>query len=366
MPHCIKVNPHIFHFLLDSRIGGPQVYVDGLFSGLQDGYEISIFACGKSNKYKNQLFNFRIINRYLYPFEIIANIAIIFIKIITFNNSKNLLFHVHGSANIAPLIIARICNIPVLWHLHETTESYSIFIRIGSLFLLNNKSIIAVVSKKIIEFYGLNNKTIYLPAGIDSNFWIAPPVLKSKTNSLPLPLHIQLTCNVSPIKGLHFFIESLKNLNTKQEIIVDIIGAKLVTHADYYNFLLELASTLPSNIYLSFSGWKNRDSVRDQLSKADIFVLPSISEACPLSLLEAVSMNVYAIATDVGDVKEILENYKFGHVIKESSALNLSMGLNYVIDNELYKTRNNRKIHVDIWDIHNIIEKTKDIYSRMR
>jgi len=219
------------------------------------------------------------------------------------------------------------------------------------------------VAKKLIEFYSLNYKTTYLPAGIDKNFWIAPIALKSRNNSLPL--HIQLTCNISPIKGLHFFIESLKNLNTKQEIWVDIIGAKLVTHRNYYNFLLEIASTLPANVSLSFSGWKNRDSVREQLLKADIFVLPSISEACPISLLEAVSMNVYPIATDVGDVKEIIENYKFGHVIKESSVENLSIGLNYVIDNELYKTKNKHKVYLDIWDISIIIEKTKEIYSGM-
>ena len=59
---------------------------------------------------------------------------------------------------------------------------------------------------------------------------------------------------------------------------------------------------------------------KTELSKyynaADIFLLPSYSEGCPLSLLEALSCNLYSISTDVGGIPNIKEKIEELELIK--------------------------------------------------
>ncbi len=49
----------------------------------------------------------------------------------------------------------------------------------------------------------------------------------------------------------------------------------------------------------------NTDDVLSYYQKADLFVLPSLTEGLPLSLLEALSCGLPVIATAVGGSREI-------------------------------------------------------------
>jgi glycosyltransferase involved in cell wall biosynthesis len=91
--------------------------------------------------------------------------------------------------------------------------------------------------------------------------------------------------------------------------------------------LTELIATLKleKNIYLL----GERDDVNSLLSAADIFALPSYGEAFPISLCEAMSCSVPCIATDVGDVRHILGNYK--HIISPGNTNELVSSISEII-----------------------------------
>lgn len=55
------------------------------------------------------------------------------------------------------------------------------------------------------------------------------------------------------------------------------------------------------------------------LSAADIFVLPSSIEGFPLSILEAMAMNVAVVASDVGAVSDVIVNRRDGFVVRPGS-----------------------------------------------
>jgi glycosyltransferase involved in cell wall biosynthesis len=58
-----------------------------------------------------------------------------------------------------------------------------------------------------------------------------------------------------------------------------------------------------------------RSDISDLLSASDLFVLPSLSEGFPLSVLEAMSFGLPVIATNVGGIPELIEADKHGMLI---------------------------------------------------
>jgi len=68
-------------------------------------------------------------------------------------------------------------------------------------------------------------------------------------------------------------------------------------------------------VYLGY-----QSEVARYMSAADIFVLPSSIEGFPLSILEAMAMELAVVASDVGAVKEVLEDGKGGFVVTPGSA----------------------------------------------
>lgn len=61
-----------------------------------------------------------------------------------------------------------------------------------------------------------------------------------------------------------------------------------------------------------------RKDIEKFYSASDIFMLASIREGCPLSILEAMSSSLPVISTKVGGIPEVVQDGKTGHLIKTS------------------------------------------------
>jgi glycosyltransferase involved in cell wall biosynthesis len=58
-----------------------------------------------------------------------------------------------------------------------------------------------------------------------------------------------------------------------------------------------------------------RDDIPQFLQSIDVFVLPSLSEGLPLSVLEAMAAGKPVIATNVGGVSEVVQDQRTGFVV---------------------------------------------------
>lgn len=95
----------------------------------------------------------------------------------------------------------------------------------------------------------------------------------------------------------------------------DDIDATIIIMGDGpYRTILEEQYKNRKNIL--FLGQKNSVQIREFLSIADIFVNPSHAEGLPTSVLEAGSVGVPIIATDVGGTKEIIIDNINGFLIQ--------------------------------------------------
>ena len=67
-----------------------------------------------------------------------------------------------------------------------------------------------------------------------------------------------------------------------------------------------------------------RSDVSDLLAAADLFILPSLSEGLPLSILEAMSHGLPIVATDVGGIPELITEENEGLLVRPKDAAGLA------------------------------------------
>jgi len=124
---------------------------------------------------------------------------------------------------------------------------------------------------------------------------------KDKINKLKKNADTKVLVNVARIsaqKNQHLLLESMRRLQD-ENVICLIIGDYVPDDKKIYDALLAIK---PDNVY--FMGKVN--NVSDYLLNADAFVLSSIFEGAPISLLEALSAGVVPVCTPVGGLKNVI------------------------------------------------------------
>lgn len=110
-------------------------------------------------------------------------------------------------------------------------------------------------------------------------------------------------------KGLRFLIEALPHLGKEAERFVTLIAGEGPEREN----LSRLASEIVSPGRCVLLG--RRNDVPSLLSAADLFVLPSLWEGCPLVVLEVWAAGVPLIATDVPGTRDMVHNGENGLLI---------------------------------------------------
>jgi len=366
----------IFHFILDHRIGGPHVYVQGIRKFTDFFASNKIITTGVGPITDISLIRMRNMWNPLYAFEVIGNVFLIPIFAILgkIRISRDTVFHVHGAANIAPIFAARLLRVPVLWHMHETGAEFSYFVKIGLWALSGANHRVAVVAHKCTEVYQLSSPA-FLPGAVDPKYWNRkrgsnisdiPSVHYSASKVFQArPVQVVAIGNLNPTKGMDIFLNAL--VGVARPIEVKVVGSELTTHQNYSRMLYRAADNLRTqspNISIEFLGWQEPAEVRELLANCDAFVLPSRSEACPLVLLEALAMGCLCVASDVGDVRLMLGG-DARHRIFQPGAVEELRDILQTLESPPPPPRLNSSF-VDEWNLERVAAKISAIYDELR
>lgn len=323
------MNPHVYHFLLDHRVGGPHVYADMLRKALNGRLTSSIVTTGRGPMTEHALLNLRHIWTPLYALELVLNVLILVAWAMAGKiERRGAVFAVHGGANLAPLMAARLLGIPVVWHFHETTLRFRNVVNVGKRVLEGSRYAMAAVAKKSMEVYGLDD-AVFLPAAVDSMYWSRTAVRQDEMVACGWkearagevrPYRFLAVGNLNPLKGMDVLLDALDEVAGPWEL--KIVGAPLATHRAYGDALYSRAEEITGRnggVQVEFMGWQDKERIRALLASCDMFALPSRSEACPIALLEAMAMGCRCVATDVGDVGFMMDGYSAGKIFKAES-----------------------------------------------
>lgn len=112
--------------------------------------------------------------------------------------------------------------------------------------------------------------------------------------------HLVYFGRLTLMKGVDLLIRSFVRVLEKfPEAKLSVIGS-----GELFGSLKALS---PSE-QIEFTGWVKQDELFSRLSTADLVCLPSETEGLPSAILEAMSMGLPVLATNVGGVAEIVEN----------------------------------------------------------
>jgi glycosyltransferase involved in cell wall biosynthesis len=128
-------------------------------------------------------------------------------------------------------------------------------------------------------------------------------------------------------KGAREFYAALSQMQTTKRIKVAVVGVNLLAGSDYRT------PVLSGLIDIEFHGEVSNDKVMEIISRSRVVVLPSYTENYPMVILEAFSLGVPAIATDVGAVPLIVSHGKTGILIPPRSVSELERAMNFYVDN---------------------------------
>ena len=126
------------------------------------------------------------------------------------------------------------------------------------------------------------------------------------------------------------------------------------------------AERLKVSKYVRFLGI--RQDIQQILSFTDIFLLTSLWEGLPLTLLEAMSMSIPVISSEVNGTSELIKNGTNGYLIQPKDIKNFVDKLNYLIENPIFRNlmgENARKIAEERYGIDLMIKKTYDLYYKV-
>lgn len=121
--------------------------------------------------------------------------------------------------------------------------------------------------------------------------------------------------------------DKIKQINTKKLTFVTTGRVSYQKNPEMFN---EIAKKFPEIKFIwvgtgdlegkltskniEITGWKNRDELMEILNKSDVFILPSLWEGLPISLLEAMALKKPCIVSNVIGNRDVISNENNGFV----------------------------------------------------
>ncbi len=376
-----KVN--MLYLITKSNFGGAQKYVFDLATSeiVKDNYNIAV-VLGGNGELKDRLdsmhidtINIQSLSNSLNPFKLLTQIVeirkVLKIKspnILHINSSMAALAGVFAVLSIN-ILREKDTKIKVVFTAHgwPFNENRNVFEKVLLKFLICfivyvSDRTICVSNKTKSELPRIiQKKCVVIYNGIEeaSKNKDKHKIINREKYDIDT-VHLVSVGELHYVKGHDMVIEALENL--KRGVENKNIHYHILGEGSYRQELESLIKKLEMQNKVTLHGYiKN---AREYIDQADIFIMPSRSEALGFALLEGYASGIPVIATSVGGMPEIVENYAYGE-LTSANTNNIYISLVKVLENlEDYKTvaKNENQIPL-IFTKKHMIEETLRVYS---
>jgi glycosyltransferase involved in cell wall biosynthesis len=210
---------------------------------------------------------------------------------------------------------------------------------------------------KIITIYNGIDLSIFKPSNKIEN--------AKKREKFNLPADAKIISTVAVLrkpKGIQYMIEAMPAIiesapNCKYMIVGD---------GEYGGALRELVREKELDRHIVFAG--QQKDISTILAISDLFVLPTLTEALPTVLIEAMAAGKAIVASKVGGIPEMIEDGVNGILIPASSPSDLTKACLRLIDDDDLRNRMAEKsleIANRKFDIQKLIQSLNNLYDEL-
>lgn len=207
-------------------------------------------------------------------------------------------------------------------------------------------------------------QVVSIPNPIDTHLFRPQDKQKAKT-ALSLPQDKRIILFVSqrvtdPRKGMDYFVEAISLLASQHPEMREQAGiAILGGHAE------DVASRLALPVWpLGYVSEAKR--IVQVYNAADCFVLPSLEDNLPNTLMEAMACGVPCVGFQVGGIPEMIDHKQNGYVAQFQQADDLSNGIRYVLAEADYEALSRHCLQkvARCWSQQSVANKYMEVYEQ--
>ena len=371
----------IANLLEEAKVGGPQrrvVFAARRMKGQAETTVVTSFenSADLENLCRNAQIPIKKINITRLTKEIKPLLKYLFFSVYEvlsaaryFKNSDFDVIHINGSSGFRGVLIAKLAGKKVVWHLTDTWAP-TVILKIFSWLSYFSDGWIYSSERSKKYYQSLINspkEEFIIPAPVDTEYVSKSMVsdeFSFEGGSCTGDIVVGTMAVINPVKGLEVLLEVAARIaKTHANIQFLILGPVHKNQISYFNSLKRMCERLDLNNVV-FVG--KRDDVRPFLKHIDIYMCTSLFESSPLSVWEAMAMELPIITTDVGDVGLYVKNNINGFVTKVGDVNAISKHLEYLAENKKCLVNfgtESRKIAVQKLDVGICADKHVRAYS---
>lgn len=178
-------------------------------------------------------------------------------------------------------------------------------------------------------------KVITIPNPVDLEMFSPAGEKALSKKSHPTILYVG---QIKKIKGIHLLVQAVKSLKRESGLAPKVLIAGVVTNPKderYYEELQEMSRGLD----IRFLGWVPHKKLPAVYRKADVFLLPSYTEALGKVTMEAMASGLPVVATKTSGSKYLIEDGETGFLVPIGDVEDIKQKIKMLIENPDLKER---------------------------
>jgi D-inositol-3-phosphate glycosyltransferase len=227
------------------------------------------------------------------------------------------------------------------------------------------KVIVATEKEKqdLVRCYGaLPEKVGVVPCGVNMDlFQPVDKMVARRKLGLTDEKIILYVGRIDPLKGIDQLLKAVPLIENQDGLRLIIIGGDENSREEVGK-LQKLAYGLGISDRVTFQGLIKQSQLPDYYSAADVCVAPSYYESFGLVPLEALACGTPVVATDVGDLKNIIRPGETGYIVPDNSPERLAAAISSVLSQPRLDMASGLAIRASVraWDWANVAGQVAD------
>lgn len=220
------------------------------------------------------------------------------------------------------------------------------------------------VSSNFTNYRNINSNIVVIPNGVDVDF-----INNMNVDKYTKEFRIIYVGRLDKIKGVHILLESVMILADQSSEVLSRNNVKFIIVGYGYDekSLKKYVAHNTLTQWVDFRGKLAFPEVVKEYKKASLFVLPSLAEGQPLTLLEAWAAKLPVIVTDVGDNNKFIKQGVNGYIIPAGDPVIMAKTLLKVINDHKRSKIGNVGFNLvkDTFSWQTITHKTFQVYQEV-